>query len=318
MPDKTAVINGAIAARMACTGESRRLATESIRTLNGSAGTNGSRPVPDAHTPEQLDLEARLLLALTRICYQQFSRVSDPYPLECLSPQLDGLDLYVRPAALPRFVVSVVPRWREDGVEGVPGLRARLGSRSVTLTTLTTAGQSTTARLRLVGVTPKLWAAALAAADDLQLDSRARGSYVHDAHLRGRERRALRDFGSFYGAHLASLLLRRFHLLSTACWVDGWADLEVKVEWCHGPRLREVVDALFHPRFGVGTRITLKNPELLGDVTPFSVTLQGPPPPHSQERRMDRRDQYLETRSGLQLRRQELCRRTVSISSDRK
>lgn len=78
---------------------------------------------------------------------------------------------------------------------------------------------------------------------------------------------------------LASLMLRRLHLLSSARWVDVWtADEAVKIEWSEGPQLREVARSLIAPGIGLLRQgVQLSQPEWSDSgQEPYVLVFQGP------------------------------------------
>jgi hypothetical protein len=277
MPHTTAAMRRIVEARINCTGEPRRLAIPAIRALSTQAGTLPP-PLPEASTTDQQELESRVLLALARACRERSGPRGTRYPVSYVSPTPHALELKLRTASIPYFVSALVPRWSEDDVYGMPGLRARPHRRGIVLTMLDRSGKVSGARVLLKDVTADSWAKALAWSAAGFTEDRAKRSWVHDVDLSFHERRHMHTFPRFY-AHplLASALLRRIHLLASACWIDAWTDSAVKIEWCHGPKLGDVARSLTSPVVGIRAPFTLLTPERTHDSEhQYRLVFEGP------------------------------------------
>ncbi|WP_143261506.1 hypothetical protein [Allokutzneria sp. NRRL B-24872] len=268
----------AINARRLYTGEPHRLAGRSVAATTRASTALQRSLALDTVSPRQHELEASILLAASRVSSVLYDRRRhSAYPLHYVVPQPERLELALAPGALEPLVFAMLPTYHEDNeLVGAPGLRATPGRNGVTLNLLDPTGTPTDAQVFLRGVSRKDWAMAVAAVDARS----ALPSFVHEQRLSVHERRFLRRY-PFFDAHpmLASAMLRRLHLLHSACWVSIWtADLAVKVEWCGGPSLREVTRLLTHPRFGLlGSEISLPDRTVLDDHRSLhSVTFQGP------------------------------------------
>lgn len=290
MPRTTSVITRAVTLRKTYTGEPLRVARSNINELN-TALTTRHRPVPAAITPEQRDLEASVLLAVGEASRQLSGGASrepsgprvSTYPFRYLTPMPDHLEVVPLAHALGPLAFGLVPRRNGPEIEGIPGLRAVPGRRGVTLILLDVSGHPIGARVLLKGVRREAWADAVAWADDQYLARQARRSFAHEPTLTSAEHRFILDHARF-AAHpmLASAMLRRLHILSSACWVHVWtAHSDLKIEWCHGPWPRDIALLLADSHAGIlGPEITMRRADQLDNDREFyAVTFQGPPLP---------------------------------------
>ncbi|WP_414943845.1 hypothetical protein [Amycolatopsis sp. cmx-11-32] len=257
---------------MDCTGEPYQL----VKT-----GLSGSRQaIPAAATAAQQELEAHILLALRDI--RQLRNHDLPfYPFRYATPKRQSLELSVLPHTLGAFIFGLAPRSKDYEIAGVPGLRVTSSRRGVTLRLLGNDGHPTEANVLIKGVTPKQWSKAMSWANDEYLET-TKDFFVHEPVLTTAESRFMSRYRRLR-AHpmLASRVLRRLHLLSTAHWIDAWtADSTVKIEWSGGPQLREVARRLIDPDVGLlGEEVRLRQRKLLdSDRELYSLDFQGPAP----------------------------------------
>jgi hypothetical protein len=272
MPHATSAISRAITARVHFTGEPRRLARHHIGRLNPAPSMNDVRLkvlLPEASAPAQQDLEARLLMAASGACRSLYGRHPFTYPFRYICPKTDGLDVVPLPQALAEFAFEFLPRQYDDGeIGGVPGLRAFASRRGIILRTLGPSGRLTGAQVLLKGVSRRSWREAVATANAQPLDGPATMSFAHERDLTHAEHQFMRRYQVVNGPiALASAMLRRLHILRSACWIHVWtADRAFKVEWCHGPDLRETSRLLIRPPAGIrDPQTTLQEPDPPGD-----------------------------------------------------
>ncbi|MFE0022957.1 hypothetical protein [Amycolatopsis sp. NPDC059021] len=243
--------------RMRYTGEVYRMALDGVRKLG-----NGDRLIPAPTSVAQQELEALVLLGLRDA--RRARNVQLPfYPFDHIIPKLDSLELLPVPHMLGPLAFALAPRPYDDptsGFGGIPGLRVSPGDSGMVVSLLDQNGPVPGARVLLRKVTPKQWSSALAWADD-QYGSPST-SLVHDSSLSQAEGNFLRHYGLVrVRPALASLMLRRLHVLSDAQWIDVWtADGSYKIEWADGPALAQVALQLIEPQAGLlGTDAVLRD-----------------------------------------------------------
>lgn len=203
------------------------------------------------------------------------------YPFRYLTPMPDHLEVTPLSHALGPLVFGLIPRRNGTEIEGIPGLRAIPGRRGVTLILLDVSGHPTSARVLLKGVRRDAWADAVAWANDQFLARHARRSFAHEPALTSAERRFILDHARFH-AHpvLASAILRRLHIFSSACWVHvRTTHSDLKIEWCRGSPPREIARLLADAHAGIlGPDITMLPTGQL-DNDRYAAIFHGPPLP---------------------------------------
>ena len=251
------------------TGESVQQARRAIDNLEP-----GTAPIPEAASPAQQDLEARVLMGLL-----EFRNSYTRYPLGITSvhPQPDGIALRVESMErAAEILFNLLPTYvSEDEVHGVPGLRiTRRGRTAIELSVL---GEA--ARVRLTGLPARLWRDAVTRMlaewtdpDDLLLRWRASPKAWTDAE---RRHRAQWDDPANHVTHLlrqglwlGSGLLRRaalLHTLSNTFFVDGYrgatsGKMRLVLRSSHvraqGPGPHHIIAALTDPTFGLPLHLT--------------------------------------------------------------
>ncbi|MEV4001931.1 hypothetical protein [Actinomadura sp. NPDC049753] len=235
-----------------------------------AARGDGQRLIPAASVT-QAALETRLLFACGRFDYgrrdESFSKregAGGPLPplgLNYVLGERDALQVSVHPRLLPQFIDQVLPRIEADGSEvtGIPGLRAHVRDRFVSLRRLGEAGRI------VVRVSGKRWERAtkyaLSGIDSRNVAWLAKPDSWHSAEI---------EFSARYGHHcdygrdgnaFLSDVLRRVNVLSgdgtSASYWDLWSSRRgcVELEWRGGPFHRRVLDLLLDPQFGLDAEL---------------------------------------------------------------
>ncbi|WP_211768806.1 hypothetical protein [Kutzneria sp. CA-103260] len=244
--------------------------------------SGSQQAIPPAATAAQQELEAHVLLALRDI--RQLRNHDLPfYPFRYVTPKSHSLELSLLPHHLGSFAFGMAPRSHDNEIAGVPGLRVTSSRRGITLRLLSRDGHPTDANVLLKDVTPTQWSKAMSWTNDEYVGT-TQDFFVHEPALTATESQYLRQYERLR-AHpmLASLVLRRLHLLSAAGWIDVWtADSAIKIEWFEGPQLREVARRLIDPDVGLvaeGVSLRRYHHELINsDLEPYSLDFRGPAP----------------------------------------
>ncbi|WP_405388198.1 hypothetical protein OG596_09685 [Streptomyces sp. NBC_01102] len=246
------------------TGETAQQARQAVDNLK-----RGEPAIPEAASPAQRDLEARVLLSLLefRSVYTRF-----PLGIKSVHPEPHSIGLAVESEErATEILFNLLPSYASGNeVQGVPGLR--ITRRDRTAIELQVLGKP--ARLRLMGLPARLWRSAEASTltkwidpDSMQLCWRSsRRSWT----VAEREHQAQWDDGSDryvqvkrQGAWLGSGLLRRaalLHTVSNTFLIDGYRGAAFDVERLvlrssharqNGPGPHNVIAALVNPVCGL-------------------------------------------------------------------
>ncbi|MEU5162272.1 hypothetical protein AB0G74_22075 [Streptomyces sp. NPDC020875] len=233
----------------------------------------GEAPIPTAANPDQVLLEARVLLNLleSRNIYTRY-----PLGIVAVHPAPDTIGLQVESVErATEILFNILPAFGPDGeLHGVPGLRiARWHKTAIELRVL---GQP--ARLRLSGLPCRLWRQAEADTlpgwiDPAEMRLCWRSSPAQYTTVERERRNMWEDPDDDYvqrvrrGAWLSSGLLRRaalLHTVSNAFAADGYHSLGANVAPLvvrsshvrgHGPGPHHIVAALLDPVFGLPLRV---------------------------------------------------------------
>ncbi|MDQ0834362.1 hypothetical protein QF032_006206 [Streptomyces achromogenes] len=246
------------------TGESVQQARRAIDGLQG-----GESPIPEAASPAQQHLEARVLLALLefRDIYTRF-----PLGITVVRPEPNGIALAVESRErASEILFHLLPSCASDEeVQGVPGLR--ITRRDRTAIELQVLGEP--ARLRLFGLPARLWRSAEASTLDKWIDPDSmqlcwRSSPRSWTQVEREHHAQWEDDNDRYtqvtqrGAWLSSGLLRRAALLHTVAntfLIDGYrgaafdvARLVLRSSHVHeqGPGPHNFIAALVDPVCGL-------------------------------------------------------------------
>ncbi|WP_406635803.1 hypothetical protein [Amycolatopsis sp. WGS_07] len=214
--------------------------------------------LPDAHSRDQMELEAGLLSAASEAFNHLHTHpegsLTRPVPVIGASlPRRDRLQVRIVPVAVPPLLHELLPFELDGEVSGIPGVRARVHRRSTELFLL----DAPDAVVELVGVGKKAWQAATAWRYAFNLKA-PEGVSLADAspeRLTPDESRSLASYGRAFGpVDIASGFVRRIAVLRHTLWVRAWptGGFDLNVEWPGDePRQAHVALQLAHPVLGL-------------------------------------------------------------------
>jgi hypothetical protein len=166
------------------------------------------------------------------------------------------LILHVQPQALASLLRELLPREHENGLHGVPGLRARLHRRHVELYSL---GADPSTSISIAGVSYRRFTDALDTIDaDREVDDPLRWRGQDPQPLRPAEAVLLRE--AVY-APLASAVLRRIQLFQAIPEVTTSIHQPdtIALDWLTGPSTAQLLAGLLHRIAGIPTtRVELR------------------------------------------------------------
>ncbi len=202
--------------------------------------------LPDACSPDQQRLEARIFRAVTTENVQNASEKLLP-TMELGQPAADSIRLHLAsPSSLGPLLEELLPRAADGEVWGLPGLRMTRHPRHLCLRLL-----GTSATVSVAAVDDSSWKQAVKHLSEVEFRSLWRQSpdkLTQDEI----------DFDSRYGGRfqtppsLASSVLRRIQIFRGARWIDSWTHGPAwKIEWSGPPSLAEAADSLQDPIFGL-------------------------------------------------------------------